>query len=234
MEPILVYGFPSGSSMGLLAVREWLGRPYRACRVDMLGEMREPAYLHLNRRCETPVLITHDGRVLTETLAIAAWIEARDTGRRVSFGTPSAEADRMRQLMAFINTGFTGAFSPLWAALEGDMPESDKAVLRAFGAASVRERHDRLEELLERETVYAVADRPTIADGVFVGVARWLDVHGLAEPGRWPRIEALRARLEADPAVRFALALEAGVPATGSGALLEHLPMAEVIGRYGG
>ena len=41
MEPILVYGFPAGSSMGLVAALEWLGKPYRLCRVDMLGEMRE-------------------------------------------------------------------------------------------------------------------------------------------------------------------------------------------------
>jgi len=36
LEPILVYGFPLGSSMGLVAALEWLGMPYRLCRVDML------------------------------------------------------------------------------------------------------------------------------------------------------------------------------------------------------
>ena len=49
MEPILVYGFPLGSSMGLVAALEWLGQPYRLSRVDMLGEMREAdAYARLN------------------------------------------------------------------------------------------------------------------------------------------------------------------------------------------
>lgn len=42
MEPILLYGFPAGSSMGLVAALEWLGQPYKLCRVDMLGEMRTP------------------------------------------------------------------------------------------------------------------------------------------------------------------------------------------------
>ncbi len=62
MEPILLYGFPAGSSMGLVAACEWLGRPYQLCRVDMLGEMREPAYQRLNPRVETPALITDGGR----------------------------------------------------------------------------------------------------------------------------------------------------------------------------
>src|SRR3546814_15214050 len=108
LEPILIYGFPLGSSMGLVAALEWLGKPYRLCRVDMLGEMREPAYARINARHETPVLITDQGKVLTETMAIAHWFAARDDERRLSPDQMSAEGDRLRQIMAFINTGFTG------------------------------------------------------------------------------------------------------------------------------
>ena len=113
MEPILVYGFPLGSSMGLVAALEWLGQPYRLSRVDMLADMKSDAYGRLNGRRETPVLITDDGRTITETLAIARWLEARDVERRISFDLAAAEADRMHQLMGFLNTGFTGAFSPV-------------------------------------------------------------------------------------------------------------------------
>ena len=98
MEPILLYGFPSGSSTGLIAALEWMGRPYRLCRVNMLGEMRDPSYKRINPRVETPALITDQGDVLTETMAIAAWLEVRDTGRRISFEPLSREADRMHQL----------------------------------------------------------------------------------------------------------------------------------------
>jgi glutathione S-transferase len=114
MEPILVYGFPLGSSMGLVAAFEWAGRPYRLSRVDMLADMTSDAYGRLNGRRETPVLVTDDGHVLTETMAIARWLEVRDAERRVSFDLTAPEADRMHQLMGFLNTGFTGAFSPLW------------------------------------------------------------------------------------------------------------------------
>jgi glutathione S-transferase len=233
MDPILVYGFPAGSSLGLVAALEWLGRPYKLCRVDMLGEMRDPAYKRINPRVETPVLITDQGDVLTENMAIAAWLEARDDERRISFAPRSREADRMRQLMAFVNTGFTGAFSPLWAALE--METADPALqasLRKWGGERVVERHDRMEELIG-DTPYLVGDHPTLADGFLVGVARWFDFHQVADYGRWPRLAALRQRIEADPAVLYAQALENGEMRPGNGACTGHVALAEVIDRFG-
>ena len=233
MEPILIYGFPAGSSMGLVAALEWLGEPYKLCRVDMLGEMRDPSYARLNARHETPALITDDGRIITETMAIAHWLAVRDTQRRISFDPRSAEADRMIQLIAYINTGFTGAFSPLWAALEMEAPNPVlQASLRTWGHEAVIQRHDKLEAMLG-ETPYLVGDRPTLADGVLIGVARWLDYHEVAPASRWPRIEAVRRRLEADPAVRFATALEDAQAPAVSGALKGHLPLADVIERFG-
>ncbi|WP_440983225.1 glutathione S-transferase [Shinella sumterensis] len=147
MEPILIYGFPLGSSMGLVVALEWLGEPYRLCRVDMLGEMREPSYARINPRHETPVFVDDQGRILTETVSLASWLEARDTHRRVSFDPLSREADRMHQIMAFVNTGFTAAFTPHWAALEMDPPNPAlQAMLRDWGRERILERHDKLEE----------------------------------------------------------------------------------------
>ena len=40
------------------------------------------------------------------------------------------------------------------------------------------------------------------------------------------------ARIEADPAVRFAPAIEHGETPTGSGAFLGHVPLADVIARF--
>lgn len=233
MEPILIYGFPLGSSMGMVAALEWLGKPYRLCRVDMLAELRETAYARLNARHETPVLITDLGDVLTETMAIAHWFEARDGERRISFDPLSRPTDRMHQLMAFINTGFTGAFSPLWAALEMRPPDPQlQAALRRWGRDAVIKRHDQL-EAMGGDGPYLMGDRPTLADALFIGVARWLEFHEVAQRGRWPRLDAIRQRLEADPAVRYATAIETGETPPGNGTCLGHVPLAEVIERYG-
>lgn len=234
MEPILLYGFPLGSSMGLVAAFEWLGQPYRLCRVDMLGEMRDPAYARLNARHETPVLIAEDGHVFTETMAIAHWLAVRDIERRISFDPRSRAADRMIQFAAFINSGFTAAFSPLWIALEtedGDPTELE--ILRRSGRARVIERHDKLEAMIG-DSAFLAGDRPGLADGILIGVARWLEFHQIADPARWPKLAALRRRIEADPAVGFALAIENGETPAGSGGFRGHVPLAEVIERFGG
>jgi glutathione S-transferase len=219
MEPILLYGFPAGSSMGLVAAFERVARPYRLCRVDMLSQMKTEAFGGLNGRQETPVLITEGGRVVTETMAIAAWLEARDTERRVSFEPQSPEADRMHQLMAFVNTGFTAAFGPFLQAL------------RDFGREAVLRRHGMLEAMIG-ETDFLAGDGLTLADTTLVGVARWAEFHHVLDVAGYPRLAALRGRIEADPAVRFAQAVEDGETPPGSGACLGQVPLAEVLAEF--
>jgi len=233
MEPIFLYGFPLGSSMGLVAALEQLGQPYRLSRVDMLADMASDGYSRINDRRETPVLITDDGRVLTETMAIAGWLEARDTARRISFAPGTPDADRMHQFMAFVNTGFTGAFSPLWAALEMKTPDPVvQGTLRAHGRKAVANRHGRLEAMIGN-TPFLVGERLTLADTTLIGVARWAEFHEAVDPAAYPRLAALRRRIEAEPAVRFAQAIEDGQTPAGSGACKGHVPLAEVIKRFG-
>ena len=133
--------------------------------------------------------------------------------------------------MGFLNTGFTGALGPLWVALELPEPDPDfEAALRRFGRERVIERHDRLEEMLDGSS-WLVGDKHSLADGLLAGVARWLEYHEVADISRWPKLRALRQRVESDPAVVFATALEDGATPAGSGALKGHLPLAEVIAR---
>lgn len=232
MEPILLYGFPAGSSLGLVAAFERVGQPYRLCRVDMLADMKNDAYARINGRQETPVLITDEGRILTETMAIAAWLEARDTQRRISFDPRSPDADRMHQLMAFVNTGFTAAFSPLWVAFE--MVSADPALLatlRDFGRKGVADRHDRLEAMIA-DTDFLVGEYLTLADTTLIGVARWAEFHQAVDRAAYPKLAALRRRIESDPAVQYAQSIEDGSMPAGSGACLGHVPLAEVISRF--
>ena len=55
MLPILLTGFPEGSSLGLVAAFEWLGQPYRLARVDMLGAHEFDEFqLTLRRQAREP------------------------------------------------------------------------------------------------------------------------------------------------------------------------------------
>jgi glutathione S-transferase len=219
--------------MGLVAALEWLGKPYRLCRVVMLSEMRLPSYARINARHETPAFVSEQGAVFTETMAIARWIENRDDERRISFDPLSPKSDRMHQFMAFLNTGFTAAFTPHWVALEMDPPDPAlQKTLRDWGAQRVIERHDKLEAMLG-ETPFLMGDRPTLADAVLVGVARWLDFHEVAAQSRWPRLAALRQRLESDPAVKYAISLEEGASPGYPGLCQGHVPLETLIATYG-
>lgn len=227
MEPTLVYGHPLGSATGLVAALEWLGQPYRLTRVDLMKDVRTEAFLRLNGRGEAPLLITDRGEVLTETMAIGLWLEARDVERRITFAPGTRQADLLHQYVAFLNTGFTGAFSPYWAALEApDATPEQVEAWRALGRSGVNDRHRKLEAMIG-DTPYLLGERPTLADAVFVGVARWADFHEAIEPSAYPKLSALKARLHADPAVRFAVALEDGeTPASPS--LRGHVPLREL------
>src|ERR1044072_8148749 len=68
--------------------------------------------------------------------------EARARERRISFAPGSREADRMHQLMAFLNTGFTGAFGALWAALEAEGADpAEREAWRRLGRRQAGARH---------------------------------------------------------------------------------------------
>jgi glutathione S-transferase len=118
-------------------------------------------------------------------------------------------------------------------ALEMSPPEPEfQETLRRYGRQAVIERHDKLEAMLD-DTPFLAGDRPTLADGVLIGVSRWLEFHEVADVGRWPKLAALRARIEAEPAVAYAGAIENGERPAGSGACAGHVPLAEVIERFG-
>lgn len=229
MTPTLLTGFPLGSSLGLVAAFEWLGQPYRLSRVHMPDDMLTDAFGRINGRRETPVLLTAEAPPLSETMAIALWLEARDHDRRISFAPGTAKADRLHQVVAFLNTSFTASFSPLWVALE--MADGDAAyreALRRFGRDLVARRHGQLEAMIG-DSPYLLGERPTLADAVLVGVARWADFHHAIAPDAYPKVSALRTRLEADPAVRFAQAVEDDAPLPPSAAMTGLVPLAAAL-----
>jgi len=139
----------------------------------------------------------------------------------------------MLQMMAFVNTGFTAAFTPLWAAFEMEAAApAVLSVLRDFGRQLVKNRHDQLEEMIGTAP-YLAGEHLTLADTTLIGVARWADFHQAVDPGAYPKLTAWRRRVESEPAVHFAEAIEDGAQPTGSGACRGHVPLADMIQRFG-
>ena len=100
MEPVLFYGVPHGCSFGSIVALEWLGRPYRLCRIEMPLETGERTYVRLNPARQTPTLLLEDGRALSESLAILQHLAAQvrrqknGTGQFVRVGGTDLVVDR--------------------------------------------------------------------------------------------------------------------------------------------
>jgi glutathione S-transferase len=227
MEPVLFYGVPQGCSFGSIVALEWLAQPYRLCRIVMPDDMQGPLYARINPVRETPVLLTSDGRTLSESAAILQHLVTQDPQQRLGYRAGSAEADRLNQTMSWLTTTFFASFSPLWTAYE--MPDDPpvQAMLRTLGRSQVAKAHAQLDSLLGSND-WLVGDKRTIADAYFAGLARWADYHQAIDQSDYPNLARHVRKLEADPGVVFAHAIETEKPAVSSGGFRGHVTLAEL------
>ncbi|MGF6231776.1 glutathione S-transferase [Inquilinus ginsengisoli] len=229
MEPILFYGVPSGCSFGSIVALEWLGEPYRLSRIEMPEVVQGEAYRRLNPVGETPTLMTADGRLVSESMAILNHLGVRGIDKGLSFAQGTPGFDRLNQALGFLNTAFFNAFSPLWYALEHGTEGVERDALKTYGAAKVAKAHADLEAMLGRRD-WLLGDR-TLADAYFIGIARWTKYHDVVDRRDYPGLQRLFERLEADPAVQFAHAIERGEPARGTGGFRGEIGLEDALGR---
>ncbi|SOY49425.1 glutathione S-transferase family protein [Cupriavidus taiwanensis] len=225
--PTLFYGVPSGCSFGSIVALEWLGQPYRLSRIDMPEVVTSAAYRQINPVGETPTLMDAQGNFVSESMAILNHIGARGIERKIGFAQGTRDFDRLNQQLAYLNTSYFGAFAPLWHALEG-VDEADRPALVRYGTEQVRHVHQELEAMLGAQP-WLLGDHRTVADAYFSGIARWSKYHKVLNLEDFPNLQRLYNQLEADPAVRFAHAIERQAPAQSSGGFQGHVALADVL-----
>lgn len=228
MVQTLMYGVPSGCSFGSIVALEWLGEPYCLCRIEMPADVQSEAYRRINPVGETPTLVTATGERISESMAILNHLGARGISKGLSFAQGSPEFDRFNKLLAFLNTSFFTAFGPLWYVFEHGLEGSEKDALRAYGAAKVTKAHADLEAVLGDKD-WLLGDQRTLADAYFAGIARWSKYHDVVDRRDYPGLQRLFEKLEADPAVRFAHAIERGDSAVSSGGFRGEVTLDEVL-----
>ncbi|WP_439497412.1 glutathione S-transferase family protein [Bosea sp. (in: a-proteobacteria)] len=231
MSPILFYGVPEGCSFGSIVALEWLGEPYRLCRVQMPEEVSSDRFAPVNPVRETPTLMTADGRFLSESMAILGHIAERGISRGLGHRQGTAAFDQLNQMLAFLNTSLFSAFSPLFHVFEHEQDEASKAALLAFGRNQVGKAFGNLETLLNGRDWLLGGERPGIADAYFAGTARWNDFHKAVDWAAYPRVTALYQRLQQEPAVRFAHAIEEEHEVVSAGGFLGHISLDAVPAR---
>lgn len=229
MTPILFYGVPSGCSFGSIVALEWLGAPYRLCRIQMPEEVSGDAFKRINPAGETPALLTADGRAFSESAAILHHINTLGIERGLGFAQGSADFDRFNQVLGFLNTTFFSSFASLWYVLEHDTDADARRVLTDYGRARVQRAHALLETMLG-DRPWLVGDRPGIADAYFAGLARWTAYHDVVNRADFPRLQRLFEKVEAEPAVQFAHAIEQQREAKSTGGFLGEMAFEDALG----
>jgi glutathione S-transferase len=154
-----------------------------------------------------PALQTDRG-VLTESPAILAWIaQAYPEARLAPLDDPFAFAD-MQAFNGFLSSTLHIVFATHWRAERFVEGEEHLAAVRAHAPKAMAEQFRLVEERLADGRPWAGGEAYSVSDPYLFVFTRWLDQTGLGALADYPHVVAHRARVEARPAVRRALAQE--------------------------
>lgn len=230
MEPVLLYGVPAGCSLASIIALEWLGKPYKLCRIEMLRHPWPQAYARLNPRMKTPALLSASGGSLTESAAILQHIAAQGIDAGLGFRQGTVECDRLSEMLAYLTTDFFAAYAPLWKAYEVQgLGEHERQRLRDEGTVLVRKEFGHVERMLDGRHWLLGGSGPTVADAYLFAVGRWADYHQVVDvAAAFPSIASHKARLLRDPAVQLALAVEDGAAVEPTAAFKGHVSLEHI------
>lgn len=168
------------------------------------AEQRLPAFLALNPQGLLPVLELDDGRVLTQSLAIAEYLDDIHPEPPLLPADPVARA-HVRAIAQLIACDIHPVQN-LCVLARLKALGHDEAEVQRWAADTIREGLDACEVLLGRyEGPWCLGDRPTLADATLI--PQLANARRFGAEGDWPRIAAIAAKAASHPAF---LAADAG------------------------
>lgn len=233
-DTILFYTPGTCSLAGLVAL-EWLGEPYRLCRVEK--ETRGTlAYLRINPRGQVPTLSV-DGRRLFETNAILTHLADRRAGAHGNFLPDNGTWDRdvANQWLAYLGSGFHPPFWPYFTPARYVNDEAAYPAVRDAALIAIRRELALVDHHLAiRE--FILGERISALDAYLHAMDRWANKL-VSMAADYPNVWRHQKALSKNEAVRFGLQIErgdAGAEATGgragvgAGGFMGHVALADV------
>jgi len=145
-----------------------------------------------------PVLVLDDGEVLTEGVAIMQFVADSVTPGALPAAGTLARA-RLQEALNFVSTEVHKTYSPFFRGLQGEAKAAQEALLNSRLAL--------VEARLSDGRSYLLGDQFTPADAYLFTVTNWSKGIG-HDLSAFPKLEALRARVAARPAVQAAMKAE--------------------------
>lgn len=196
------------SHIALEAVKEAVpaGSPSWEVVVLERGRNYDPAYTAINPTGTVPALVTTDGRLIVESLAVLLHIAGAYPEARIAPPAGDVDRDRIHTLLSLMVTAGHSAFQMLWRSERFADTEEGRESLQRMCEPRIGALFERLEREIG-EAGYLVGDRLSVADMYLFVLARW--GLRLARPTiRYPVLWKFTERLADVGAVRRAMARE--------------------------
>ncbi len=203
-----LYFSPGSCSQAAHIALEEAGADYEAERIDFSKQQQRSAdFLRLNPKGRVPALVTDKG-VLTESLAILAYIGQSFPGSAV--GTPSDpfEFARIQAFNSYLSSTVHVAHAHKW---RGSRWADDPAAVEAMKqkvSANMSDCFDLIENIMFTGP-WVMGETYSIADPYLFTFTSWLEGDGV-DPKRFPKVHGHSQRMAERPAVKKVLAAAAG------------------------
>ena len=187
---------------------EEAGAEYSTVRVNFaVQEQRSADYLAINPKARVPSLVTDRG-ILTETPAMLAFIAQSFPRARLA---PLDDLFGFAEVQAFNSYLCSTVHVAHAHRMRGTRWADDPAAIEAMKRKvpdSVAACFDLIESKMLKGP-WVMGESYTICDAYLFTITQWLEVDGV-DPTRFPKVKGHRDRMSERPAVRRAVAAEAG------------------------
>jgi glutathione S-transferase len=189
-----LYYAPGACSRAPHIALEEAGLSFTRTRVDLATHRTESGedYMKVNPKGYVPTLVLDNGEVLTENVAILAWI----ADQNVAAGIPGPVGRyRLLEMLAFISSEIHKSFKPFFA-------NGDDAAKQA-ARETIGKRFDYLAARLKED--FLLGGRMSVVDAYLFVMLTWAQKVGLDIPAP---LQAYFQRIAGRPAVRRVIAAE--------------------------
>lgn len=196
-----LYYSPGACSLASHIVLNELGTEHSIEKVDLRAKVTETGadFKGVNPKGAVPALATAEG-VLTEGAAILQFLADKAGNTELAPAVGTMARARVQEMLNFVATEVHKAYSPLFTP---GLAEEAKVAAKA----NIARRLGQLEAMLEDGRDYLMGAKFSLADAYVFTVTNWSKMTGV-DMSSFPKLEAMRGRIAARPAVQAAMKAE--------------------------